>query len=113
MAFGAAAPLPTALTVAVVAAATGLMPIAGAFQGFDGTNFIGGGILRGMGRTRPAAVFNLLGFYLLGLPVAWYLAFETGMGIAGIWWGLTLGLMVVAALLVAVVSVRGPARARP
>jgi len=99
--------------VAVVAAATGLMPIAGAFQVFDGTQVVGGGILRGMGRTRPAAVFNLLGFYLLGLPVAWYLAFETGMGIAGIWWGLTLGLMVVAALLVAWVAVRGPARARP
>jgi multidrug resistance protein, MATE family len=92
----------------VLAIAAGLMPIAGAFQLFDGTQVVGGGILRGMGRTRPAALFNLLGYYLLGLPVAYYLAFEVGMGVAGIWWGLTLGLMIVALLLVAWIGVRGP-----
>lgn len=96
---------------AVLLVATALLPIAGAFQIFDGTQVVGGGILRGMGRTRPAALFNLLGYYGLGLPVAWWLAFETGMGVAGIWWGLTLGLMVVAALLLAWVGIRGPARA--
>ena len=97
---------------AVVAMAAALLPIAGAFQIFDGIQVVGGGILRGMGRTRPAAVFNLLAYYVIGLPVAWWLAFETDMGVAGIWWGLTLGLMVVAVLLVAWVGIRGPLRAR-
>jgi len=96
----------------VVAMAAVLLPIAGAFQIFDGIQVVGGGILRGMGRTRPAAVFNLLGYYALGLPVGWWLAFETDMGVAGIWWGLTLGLLVVAALMVVWVGVRGPLRAR-
>ena len=98
--------------LAVLAVTATLLPIAGAFQLFDGTQVVGGGILRGMGRTRPAAVFNLLGYYGLGLPVAYYLAFEAGMGVTGIWWGLTLGLMVVAVSLVLWVGVRGPASMR-
>ena len=98
--------------IAVLAVTATLLPIAGAFQLFDGTQVVGGGILRGMGRTRPAAVFNLLGYYGLGLPVAYYLAFEAGMGVTGIWWGLTLGLMVVAVSLVLWVGVRGPASMR-
>ncbi len=96
----------------VLALAAGLLPIAGAFQIFDGIQVVGGGILRGMGRTRPAAVFNLVAYYVLGLPVAYWLAFERGMGVAGIWWGLTLGLMVAAALLVVWIGVRGPLRAK-
>ena len=43
-----------------------------------------GGILRGMGRTRPAAVFNLVGYYVLALPLAGYLAFGRGLGIVGV-----------------------------
>jgi len=93
----------------VLALAAVLLPIAGAFQLFDGTQVVGGGVLRGMGRTRPAALFNLLGYYVLGLPVAYYLAFEAGLGVTGIWWGLTVGLMAVALLLVAWIEVRGPA----
>ena len=98
--------------VAVLALAAGLLPIAGAFQIFDGIQVVGGGVLRGMGRTRPAALFNLVGYYVLGLPVAWWLAFRRGMGVAGIWWGLTVGLMVVAVLLIAWIGARGPLRAR-
>lgn len=97
---------------AVLVLTAALLPIAGAFQIFDGVQVVGGGVLRGMGRTRPAAVFNLLGYYVLGLPVAWWLAFSTGMGVAGIWWGLTVGLLVVAVLLVVWVGLRGPLRAR-
>jgi len=96
----------------VLALAAALLPIAGAFQIFDGIQVVGGGILRGMGRTRPAAVFNLVAYFVLGLPVAYWLAFERGMGVAGIWWGLTLGLMAVAVLLVAWIGVRGPLRAK-
>ena len=106
--------LPRAYTTdpTVIVGAASLLPIAAAFQLFDGMQVVGGGILRGMGRTRPAAWFNLLGYYVLGLPLALYLAFETSMGVAGIWWGLTLGLFIVAALMVGWVGARGPAHAR-
>jgi MATE family multidrug resistance protein len=95
---------------AVIALAAALLPVAAAFQLFDGLQVVGSGILRGMGRTRPAALFNLAGYYLLALPLAYWLAFPMGMGLAGIWWGLCLGLVVVAALLLGWVAVKGPGK---
>ncbi len=94
---------------ATIAAAATILPIAAAFALFDGTQVVGGGILRGMGRTRPAAVFNIVAFYVLGLPAAWGLAFSLGWGLTGLWWGLCLGLMAVAAALVVYLWRRGPA----
>jgi MATE family multidrug resistance protein len=73
-----------------------ILPIAAAFQVFDGLQVVGSGILRGVGKTRPAAIFNLIGFWPLALPLGWYLAFPGHMGLAGIWWGLLLGLACVA-----------------
>ncbi|MCA9637035.1 MAG: MATE family efflux transporter [Myxococcales bacterium] len=100
---------------AVIALAAGLLPVAAAFQLFDGLQVVGGGILRGMGRTRPAAVFNLVGYYVLGLPLAIWLAFPFGqdLGVSGLWWGLTLALGVIAALLVLWIRRRGPASLAP
>jgi len=96
----------------VLAFAASVLPIAAAFQLFDGTQAVGGGILRGMGRTRPAAVFNLIGYYLMALPLAWWLAFEQGYGIAGIWWGLALGLALIATALLLWVRRFGPSTVR-
>jgi len=94
---------------AVLAAATALIPIAAAFQLSDGTQCVGSGILRGMGRTRPAAFFNLFAYYVLALPVAWFLAFRAELGVHGLWWGLFAGLTTAALLLLAYVKTRGPA----
>jgi MATE family multidrug resistance protein len=94
----------------VIVACAGILPIAAAFQVFDGTQVVGCGILRGMGRTRPAAVFNVIGYWLLGLPLGAWLGVVRGGGIEGIWWGLCAGLAVVASLLVVWIRVRGPAR---
>jgi MATE family multidrug resistance protein len=95
---------------AVIALSASLLPIAAAFQLFDGVQAVGGGVLRGMGKTRPAAVINLVGYYALALPIGYVLAFRLGMGMAGIWWGLAIGLAVVAVSLVVWVWRRGPAR---
>jgi MATE family multidrug resistance protein len=96
--------------VEVVRLAASILPVAAAFQLFDGTQVVGSGILRGMGRTRPAAVIHVVGFWGLALPLAWWLTFRGGLGLAGLWWGLALGLASVAALLVLWVAWRGPAR---
>lgn len=93
----------------VVALCASILPIAAAFQIFDGLQVVGCGILRGMGRTRPAAVFNLVSYWLLGLPLGTWLALRAGWGLAGIWWGLCAGLASVAILLVFWVRYRGPA----
>lgn len=96
---------------AVIALAASILPIAAAFQLFDGVQVVGGGILRGMGNTVPAAVFNLVGYYALALPLAAWLTFSLGLGLTGTWWGLALGLALVATSLVLWVVRRGPARA--
>ena len=98
--------------VAVIALAAAILPIGAASQLFDGVQVVGGGILRGMGNTVPAAVINLVGYYALALPLAAWLAFETSLGLGGIWWGLAAGLAVVSVALVAWVVRRGPASVR-
>ena len=98
---------------AVVAACAAILPIAAAFQIFDGIQAVGCGVLRGMGRTRPAALFNLVGYWVVALPVAALLGLRLGLGLPGIWWGMALGLALVAVSLVVYVAKRGPAFADP
>ena len=95
----------------VVAVASSLLPIAAAFQLFDGTQVVGSAVMRGMGKTLPAALFHLIAFYGLALPLAYWLAFHRGLGVRGLWWGLTIGLAAVATLFVCYVGLHGPGRA--
>lgn len=85
--------------VAVIALAATLLPIAGAFQIFDGIQVVSIGILRGLADTRAPFVIAVLGFWLLGFPVSLWLGFRTPLGPAGLWWGLVVGLAAVALLL--------------
>ncbi len=94
--------------IAVIQAASLILPIAASFQIFDGVQVVGGGVLRGMGRPRVAAMFNLVGYYVLALPIGGYLAFNRGYGLSGIWWGMSFGLAVIAALLLFWIRLRGP-----
>ena len=81
---------------AVLKLCAGVLPIAAAFQMLDGTQVVASGILRGLGRTKPAAFFNLCGYYVLALPVAYWLGVRRGLGLRGVWWGLAGGLLTVA-----------------
>jgi MATE family, multidrug efflux pump len=91
---------------AVIAIASTLIPIAGFFQVFDGLQIVAAGVLRGLGDTRAPLVINLLGFWLIGLPVSVFLAFVAGAGPAGIWWGFVAGLGSVAVFLLGRVRFR-------
>jgi multidrug resistance protein, MATE family len=84
-----------------VAAAAALIPIAGVFQIGDGLQVVAIGCLRGLGDVRSPLWANVVGFWLLGLPLGCWLAFggSTGTGAAGLWWGLVVGLFVVAVAL--------------
>lgn len=83
----------------VVRAAALLLPIAGVFQIFDGLQVAAAGALRGVGDTRVPMLLNLVGFWGIGLPTSIVLGFALGRGGAGIWWGLALGITVVAVFL--------------
>jgi MATE family multidrug resistance protein len=84
----------------VVGAAALLLPIAGVFQVFDGLQVAGAGALRGVGDTRVPMILTLIGFWVIGLPACVALGFGADLGPRGVWWGLALGIGVVAVLLV-------------
>jgi MATE family multidrug resistance protein len=90
----------------VVAVAAALIPIAGVFQVFDGLQVVAAGVLRGAGDTRGPMLINLLGYWVLGLPLSVYLGFVADLGPRGLWWGLVLGLAVVATSLLLRVRAR-------
>jgi len=82
----------------VLAYATGLLMIAGAFQLADGIQVVAIGALRGLKDTARPLMVNLLAYWVIGLPVAYLLAFHLGLGGHGLWWGLSAGLAVAAVL---------------
>ena len=91
---------------AVIAASVPLLHIAALFQLFDGTQSIGAGALRGLGHTHATLWGNLVGHYVVALPLILVLCFTLGLGIIGVWWGLSAGLTVTAVYLV-VMFLRG------
>jgi MATE family multidrug resistance protein len=86
----------------VVAVAVPLLVIAGAFQIFDGIQAVMGGALRGLADTTFPMGAAIIGHWAIAMPIGCHLAFDRGMGPAGLWWGLTTGLAVVSV----VVSIR-------
>ncbi len=93
----------------LISLAASILPIAAAFQFFDGAQVAGCGVLRGMGRTAPAAWLNLFGYWIIAIPLAAWLSLAQGWGLPGIWWGLCAGLATVAIGLMAWLRFRGPA----
>jgi len=73
-----------------------LLTVAMVFQISDGVQGVGAGVLRGAGDSRFTFVANMLGHYLVGLPLSLYLGLSRGLGVTGIWWGLCAGLTCVA-----------------
>lgn len=73
-----------------------VLMVCAVFQISDGIQGVGAGVLRGAGETRFTFLANMVGHYLLGLPVALLLGFGMKLGVVGIWWGLCAGLTAVA-----------------
>jgi MATE family multidrug resistance protein len=85
----------------VLEIAATLMIIAVMFQLSDGVQVVGLGTLRGMSDVKIPTMITLFAYWVIGLPVAYYLGFTLDMGVEGIWYGLFIGLSVSAALLLA------------
>jgi MATE family multidrug resistance protein len=88
----------------VIAAGVALLYVAAVFQLFDGIQVVATGALRGAGDTRTPMLWNLIGYWILGLPVGYYLCFSAGWGAVGLWIGLSIGLIVVGTILLIVWS---------
>jgi MATE family multidrug resistance protein len=85
----------------VLAVGRGLLWLAAAFQIFDGVQTVCTGALRGLGETRVPMLANLVGYWVLGLPLGLTLCFVLHWGIYGMWIGLTLALIVISISLLA------------
>ncbi len=57
------------------------------------------GALRGMGLTKVPMLVNFAGYWIVGLPLGILLAFRLHRGVAGLWSGLCLALVLVAVVL--------------
>lgn len=84
----------------VVSVVVWLVLVGALFQVSDGLQAVGAGALRGASETAYTFRANLVGHWLVGLPVALVLCFGLGLGVIGLWPGLSVGLTVVAAFLV-------------
>ena len=90
----------------VIATAATLLPIAGVFQIFDGLQVVAAGALRGVADTRVPMILNFVGFWLVGLPICVVLGLWLDWGPAGVWWGLAIGIGIVAILLLHRIRIR-------
>ncbi len=84
---------------ALIARAKPLLYCGAAFQVFDGAQAVLTGALRGLGHTRRPFLINVLGHWLIGLPVGVGLGFGLRWGATGLWLGLVAGLASVSLLL--------------
>jgi multidrug resistance protein, MATE family len=84
---------------AVVLSSASLLRIAALFQTFDGLQVVATGAMRGLGNTRTPAIAHFTGYWILGLPVAYWLAFPAAWGVKGIWTGLTSALILIGIIL--------------
>jgi MATE family multidrug resistance protein len=85
--------------IAVIEIAAQLLIIAGFFQLFDGTQVVGLGVLRGIGDVNVPTFITFLSYWVIGIPLGYLLGFHFGLGVKGIWYGLTFGLLTASILL--------------
>lgn len=83
----------------VVEIAAQLLIIAGFFQLFDGTQVVGLGVLRGIGDVNVPTYITFLSYWIIGIPLGYLFGIRLGLGVNGIWYGLTTGLLAASVLL--------------
>jgi len=89
-----------------LALAASFLVIAGIFQLVDGAQVVAANALRGLSDTTVPMIFAITGYWLVGLPIAYVLAFIFDWRGVGIWIGLASGLAFVAIVLVARFALR-------
>ncbi len=81
---------------AVVALAAKLLLVSAAFQVSDALQVSSGGALRGLADVKIPALLAFFAYWVISIPLGWVLVFPLGLGVAGMWWGLTAGLTITA-----------------
>src|SRR5205823_2472729 len=88
----------------VIRTGAALLMVAAMFQLFDGVQVVATGALRGAGNTHTPMMANLLGYWLVGIPLGSLLSFKFGWGARGFWIGLCVALVIIGSCPLAVWS---------
>lgn len=74
------------------ALAANLLLVSAAFQVSDALQVSSAGALRGLGDVAVPSCIAFIAYWIISIPAGWYFTFPLGMGVIGMWWGITLGL---------------------
>ena len=85
---------------AVLQMAAPLMIIAGFFQMSDGMQVVCAGALRGLQDVKVPSLLIFVAYWVIALPLGYWLAFKMDYGANGVWIGLLIGLTVTATLMI-------------
>jgi multidrug resistance protein, MATE family len=81
---------------AAIPVASSLLLVAGLFQLSDGMQVICIGALRGLHDVRVPSLLIFISYWVIGLPLGYWLGLHTTLGPVGIWMGLLIGLTLTA-----------------
>ncbi|CAI5758762.1 unnamed protein product [Candida verbasci] len=82
----------------VIKLASKVLTVGAVYQINDFISCSTGGILRGQGRQWIGGILNLIGYYLIALPLAYILAFLYDLQLLGLWFGMIFALIFVSLL---------------
>ncbi|KAF3357248.1 hypothetical protein VdG1_05906 [Verticillium dahliae VDG1] len=82
----------------VVEIVAAVLPICAAMMVFDGLSTGAHGLLRGIGRPSVGGYAGISVYYLIALPVSLGTAFGLGWKLSGLWFGVTIGLLLVSVI---------------
>lgn len=76
--------------------ATRLLIIAAAFQLSDGLQAVGLGILRGLQDVKIPTIITFVAYWVVAIPLGYWLGFTMNLGVDGVWYALSFGLTIAA-----------------
>ena len=85
--------------VEVIKIAATLLIVAGLFQISDGIQVVLLGALRGLQDVKKPMVITFIAFWIVGLPISYFLGIKTDLGALGIWIGMLVSLTLSAIML--------------